>query len=60
MQDLSGYDFDVITNLFYSIKNVILVGDPRQCTYSTNSLSKYKPYNKGGVKEFYFKFWREL
>jgi DNA helicase-2/ATP-dependent DNA helicase PcrA len=60
VQDLSGYDFDVITNLFYSIKNVILVGDPRQCTYSTNSLSKYKPYNKGGVKEFYLRFWREL
>lgn len=60
VQDLSGYDFDVVTNILRSIENVILVGDPRQCTYSTNNLPKYKPYNKGGVKEFYQKFWGEL
>lgn len=60
IQDLSGYDFDIVTNIIKEIENVILVGDPRQCTYSTNNLPKYKPYNNGGVKEFYFKFWKNL
>lgn len=60
VQDLSGYDFDIVTNILKSVENVLLVGDPRQCTYSTNNLSKYKPYNKGGVKEFYSKYWQKL
>lgn len=60
VQDLSGYDFDIITGLLDSIENVILVGDPRQCTYSTNNLSKYKPYNNGGIKEFHNKFWKDI
>lgn len=60
VQDLSGYDFDIITNILESIENVLLVGDPRQCTYSTNHLPKYKPYNNGGVKEFYLTYWQGL
>ncbi len=60
VQDLSGYDFDIITNILKSVNKVLLVGDPRQCTYSTNSLPKYKAYNNGGVKEFYLKFWKNL
>ncbi|MDN5513044.1 MAG: TGBp1 family protein, partial [Acinetobacter sp.] len=42
------------------IENVILVGDPRQCTYSTNNLPKYKPYNNGGIKEFHRRFWQGI
>jgi len=60
VQDLSGYDFDIVTNILKSVNNVLLVGDPRQCTYSTNNLPKYKLYNTGGVKEFYLKFWHNL
>jgi len=60
VQDLSGYDFDVITNILRSVENVLLVGDPRQCTYSTNNLPKHRPYNNGGIKEFYLKFWQKL
>lgn len=60
VQDLSGYDFDVVTNILRSVENVLLVGDPRQCTYSTNNLPKYKPYNNGGVKDFYLNFWQDL
>lgn len=60
VQDLSGYDFDIITNILNYVDNVILVGDPRQCTYSTNNLPKYKPYNNGGIKEFRNKFWKDI
>ncbi|OTG64508.1 hypothetical protein B9T29_00560 [Acinetobacter sp. ANC 3903] len=60
VQDLSGYDFDVVTNILNSVDNVLLVGDPRQCTYSTNNLPKYRPYNNGGIKLFYEKFWTDL
>lgn len=60
VQDLSGYDFDIITNILNLVNNVLLVGDPRQCTYSTNNLSKYKSYNNGNIKDFYLKYWRNL
>lgn len=60
VQDFSGYDFDIVTKILESISNVLLVGDPRQCTYSTNNLPKYKPYNNGGIKEFYLKYWQNI
>lgn len=60
VQDLSGYDFDVVTNILNSVDNVLLVGDPRQCTYSTNNLQKYSKYNHGGIKLFYDDFWKSL
>lgn len=60
VQDLSGYDYDVVTNILKSVNNVLLVGDPRQCTYSTNNLPKYSRYNNGGIKIFYENFWSEF
>jgi DNA helicase II / ATP-dependent DNA helicase PcrA len=44
LQDLAGYDLEVLDLLFASNIHVTAVGDPRQHTYSTNRSSKNKQY----------------
>ncbi|WP_151752824.1 UvrD-helicase domain-containing protein [Acinetobacter soli] len=53
IQDLAGYDLDIIKNIYSSILNVIAVGDPRQTTYSTHHSLKYKKYLEGKIKNFF-------
>lgn len=53
VQDLAGYDFDIIKNIYSNVDNVITVGDPRQTTYSTHHSQKYKKYSEGKVREFF-------
>lgn len=50
-QDMAGFDFEVIKALFLSSISVTLVGDPRQHTYVSNNLRKYKQY-KGRIEKF--------
>lgn len=50
-QDMAGFDFDVIKELFLSDISVTVVGDPRQHTYVSNNLRKYKNY-KGRIEKF--------
>ncbi|MEM9776250.1 MAG: UvrD-helicase domain-containing protein [Chloroflexota bacterium] len=52
VQDLAGYDLDVIKLLFKSNASVLLVGDPRQVTYLTHLSAKYKEYADGKIKTF--------
>ena len=52
IQDLAGYDLDILKLLFKSDSNVILVGDPRQVTYLTHHENKYGKYKDGKIKEF--------
>jgi DNA helicase II / ATP-dependent DNA helicase PcrA len=52
VQDLAGYDLELLKLLFKSSINIILVGDPRQVTYLTHHEPKYKPYKNGRIKEF--------
>jgi len=44
MQDLAGYDWELLNSLFDSGIGIIAVGDPRQSTYLTNNASKNKQY----------------
>jgi len=53
VQDLAGYDLDIIKYLYLSIENIITVGDPRQTTYSTHHSQKYEKYSKGKIKDFF-------
>jgi len=53
VQDLAGYDLDLLKLLFNSNSNILLVGDPRQGTYSTNSASKNKQYKKSQIIHFF-------
>jgi DNA helicase-2/ATP-dependent DNA helicase PcrA len=52
VQDLAGYDLDVLRLLFGTDSTVLLVGDPRQVTYLTHRSSKYKKYADGRIAEF--------
>jgi hypothetical protein len=53
VQDLAGYDLDILKLLFRSQSNLLLVGDPRQGTYSTNNSPKNKKYRKSGIIYFF-------
>lgn len=52
VQDLAGYDLEILKLLFRSNSNIILVGDPRQVTYLTHHEAKYNKYKDGKIKEF--------
>lgn len=52
VQDLAGYDLEIIKLLFRTNSNIILVGDPRQVTYLTHHERKYGKYKDGKIKEF--------
>ena len=52
VQDLAGYDLEIIKLLLKSNVETILVGDPRQVTYLTNHYRKYPKYKDGKIKEF--------
>ena len=52
IQDMAGYDLEIIKLLLASKTNVIMVGDPRQVTYHTHDEAKYKKYSEGNIEEF--------
>lgn len=53
VQDLAGYDLELLKLLFKCNSSTLLVGDPRQGTYSTNSSSKNKKYKKSKIVFFF-------
>lgn len=52
VQDLAGYDLEILKLLFRSNSNIVIVGDPRQVTYLTHHETKYNKYKNGKIKEF--------
>ena len=52
VQDLAGWDLEIIKMLFRTQSKILLVGDPRQVPYLTNHASKYKKYTHGKIREF--------
>ncbi|MBI2859931.1 MAG: UvrD-helicase domain-containing protein [Chloroflexi bacterium] len=53
VQDLSGYDLEVLKLLFDSSCQVLLVGDPRQGTYSTSNSAKNRKYSRSNIVHFF-------
>jgi len=53
VQDLAGYDLEILKLLLNSTSKLLLVGDPRQGTYSTNSTPKNKKYRKSQIVHFF-------
>ncbi|WP_424769430.1 UvrD-helicase domain-containing protein [Paenibacillus sp. sgz302251] len=41
IQDLAGYDLEIVKLLLKSRSNILFVGDPRQVTYLTHIERKY-------------------
>lgn len=52
IQDMAGYDLDIIKLLFHLDSNILLVGDPRQVTYHTHYETKYGKYTDGNIVDF--------
>ncbi len=55
IQDLAGYDLEIIKLLLQSQSHILMVGDPRQVIYSTHHEKKYNNYLNGKIKEFVIK-----
>ncbi len=53
IQDLAGWELQIIKMLFNSISKILLVGDPRQVVYLTHHSTKYKKYKDGKIKAIY-------
>lgn len=53
VQDIAGYDLDLIELLMDSAASVLLVGDPRQGTYSTSDSPKYRKFKKSGIVNYF-------
>lgn len=52
VQDLVGYDLELLKLLFHSTSSIICVGDPRQVTYYTHWEKMYGKYKNGRIKVF--------
>lgn len=52
IQDLAGYDLELLKLLFGSDSNIHMVGDPRQVLYLTHNERKYAKYKDGKIKDF--------
>lgn len=52
VQDLAGWELEILKLLFDTSSNILLVGDPRQVTYLTHHSTKYKKYKDGKIDEF--------
>lgn len=52
VQDLAGYDLDILAALARSPTRLLMVGDPRQVTYLTHHERKYRKYSEGGIVKF--------
>ncbi len=53
VQDMAGYDLDFLKLLLKSTSFILLVGDPRQGTYSTNNSSRGKKFRRGEIVHFF-------
>jgi DNA helicase-2/ATP-dependent DNA helicase PcrA len=52
IQDLAGWELEILKLLFLSKSQILMVGDPRQVTYLTHHSSKHAQYKDGKIKEF--------
>jgi hypothetical protein len=53
VQDLVGYDLEVLDLLIASKIRLLMVGDPRQHTFSTNLGSRHKKYQGPGLADWF-------
>lgn len=52
VQDMAGYDLEIIKLLFKTSSIIKIAGDPRQVTYHTHFSDKYKKYSNGEIQNF--------
>lgn len=49
IQDMAGYDLDLLELVLQSSINLVMVGDHRQATYTTNNSAKNKPQTRANI-----------
>lgn len=52
IQDMSGFDYDILKLIINSSINLTMVGDPRQCVYTTHFSQRYHKYSFGKIVDF--------
>jgi len=52
VQDLAGYDLELIHLLLKIPSDIVMVGDPRQVTYHTHKEAKNSKYTEGQIEQF--------
>ena len=52
VQDLAGYDLEIISLLHNEGAKLLMVGDPRQVTYHTHDERKNKKYSEGNISGY--------
>jgi len=52
VQDLAGYDLEIISLLSHKDIGLLMVGDPRQITYHTHEEAKNRKYSEGKIEQF--------
>lgn len=60
VQDLAGYDLELIKLFMQSQSDVLMVGDPRQVTYHTHDEAKNKLYEDGKIEDYINKNCRKI
>ncbi len=55
-QDLAGYDLDLLGKFLEAGIRIVVVGDSRQCTYTTNSSAKNRQYRGIGIMKLICKW----
>jgi DNA helicase-2/ATP-dependent DNA helicase PcrA len=53
VQDLAGWDLELLKLMCGSRVRLLMVGDPRQGTYATNDSQKHKKYRNTGIVDFF-------
>jgi ATP-dependent exoDNAse (exonuclease V) beta subunit len=53
IQDLVGFDLDLLDKLLDTSINIALVGDPRQHTFETSTVSRNRKYKKVGQLDWF-------
>jgi superfamily I DNA/RNA helicase len=54
IQDLAAYDLEFIKLLLTKLERTIIVGDPRQATFTTSKLQKNRQYRKSDIFRFFY------
>lgn len=52
VQDLAGWELEILKSLFETSASISLVGDPRQVTYLTHHPKKHAKYKDGKIDKF--------
>lgn len=57
VQDMVGYDLEILGRMSRLVRKTVFAGDPRQKTYDTHKDSKNKKYSHGGVVDYFALKW---